>query len=232
MSLQNPQFEEVYPFIRSMAVTIVNRKRTHYWLEVDDVVSMSYPPFLEACKAWECDSKDKTWGDFHDFLSVIIKRRMIDQTRSLTWASKGEMHKQKAALKKDPTTPKFVKYQYTYNSLVPGHSTNDDVDDIIENHLHAQDSIKKEFNKISNSLPAFKELLKILPISHRERDFLYRYYGLGITAEEIGKLWSVSESRICQVKATLLARLKTLTCLKEENKFLNNEQGSLTPSSG
>jgi DNA-directed RNA polymerase specialized sigma subunit len=83
--------EDFIPLFRKIATKQIATKVAPYYLDVDDVISMCWIGFEEADEKFDCEGEK-----FLRICTTIIKRRLIDQYRQLSWANRQSLRELKA----------------------------------------------------------------------------------------------------------------------------------------
>jgi RNA polymerase sigma factor (sigma-70 family) len=201
-----PVFEDYYDLIKSLAKMIRRKNIAINWLTQEDIVSMSYPPFLEASKSWLSKNRWKKYTDFAPFLTQVIKRRIIDEFRSLSWASRYEINKIKN------TEGINIKYEIPFTTVVPAGASQSEIkywEDELMMSLETSGRVSNPEDN-NNNLVAFEDYISCFFLSSQEKIVLILTYVYGYTLVEIGEKLGLTDTRICQIKSSSLAFVKSL----------------------
>ena len=213
--------------------------------DYEDIVSQGLLGLIEAVDHYnpEYDTMFSTYATFR------IKGRVLDYLRSLDWLSRTTRQRikevQKAfnelwVLLERPPTEEEVAEKMTIDVSKVREALTDashvvlsldhmvfwDDEDEVTYHEKLPDHEQNDPGDIVDAAYEQSAIVGALcKIEKRDRLILSLYYFEELTLKEIGKLLNISESRVCQLHARAIMRLKAIL-INNENTLGNNIQQS------
>ncbi|BCB96454.1 RNA polymerase sigma factor for flagellar operon [Dissulfurispira thermophila] len=200
-------------------------------LSVEDLVSAGVVGLLEAIERYD-PSMNATLSTFADFR---IRGAIIDEIRSMQWASKD------ARKKLEEVRNAYMEIEKSYNRLATDEEVAEKLDITLDelyktlsiantmNMMSLEDlginkdgksldileCISKEDERDIVDVLNLKELKSVLGkaidgLPDNERLVVTLYYFEELTMKEIGKILNISESRVCQLHGKVLVKLKSI----------------------
>ena len=233
---RNKIIEEYLPLIRLIAKKISLRLPAN--IDVEDLVSSGAIGLMDAVEKYDCtrDNKFKTYAEFR------IKGAILDELRAQDWVPRSVRDKAKmlnratshleSQLGRAPKDTEIAEYlgltlSELYNlinqvrpvNVVPidTASTFNNLDRKSVLSLLQGDSDPFSYLDVKAIRDAIKKLIEELPF--RQRIVLSLYYYEGRNLRHIGNILTVTESRVSQLHAQAIKRLK----IKLQQKFEKHE---------
>jgi RNA polymerase sigma factor for flagellar operon FliA len=222
-AIKNLLSEEYYPIVRYVAEKMI--ERLPHNVQVEDLVSSGVFGLFDAIEKFDLSRGVK----FETYCVNRIRGAMLDELRHMDWvprltrARANKLEEAYAKLQREngraPTDVELAQeLKISVDQLdelfreVSGAS-------IVSMQRRALDKDPNQLGvdimedgKIEGPLPATtrKDLLEFCKkrLSTKERYILMMYYSEDLTLKEIGQILDLSESRVCQLHAKLIARLR------------------------
>jgi len=215
--------KEFLPFIKYTAYRLAWRLPAH--LTVDDLISAGLAGLMDAMDKFE-EGRVK----FNTYAEYRIKGSMLDELRAADWLSRtmrkkmNEINSAYAKLKRELgrvpednevaeslslTLEDYYKTVQSIASSSPIRLEDMNGDD----GLNISDCIPDNNAKSPLSILEDKDIKEkiaelISELPKREKQVLSLYYWNELTLKEIGKVLSITESRVCQIHSQAIFRLK------------------------
>lgn len=214
--------ENYYPLVQKIAKNVY--KKLPSSVEYDDLVSYGSIGLLDAVNKFDPDKGFK----FETYASIRINGSILDGLRQEDWLPRTVRQKLKKI--ESVKTDLEAKNEYTFsnladaldtteeelNSFVSKHNTqfvtfeynhsgddeNLSLSDILADHKTLSDG-NVFLQSLSSSLEKRLERL-----TDKEKVVFLLYYYENLTLSEIGKLFNVTESRICQIHSNGIEKIK------------------------
>ncbi|MBO8416206.1 MAG: RNA polymerase sigma factor FliA [Proteobacteria bacterium] len=216
--------EQYAPLVKRIALHL--KARLPASVELDDLIQAGMLGLMSALQNFE----DGHGAAFETYATIRVRGAMIDEMRQASWAPRS-VHQNTRQISDAMTTlshklgrePKdseiaaelkvsLEKYYQmlmdSSNSQIVGIEDLGISDDVIgESSDHREDKL---FNLLASSQfkQALAEAIKKLP--EREQQILAFYYDEEMNLREIGAIYGLSESRICQIMSQAMARLRSM----------------------
>lgn len=224
-SVKNLLIEQYLPIVRYVAERLLSKLPQN--VEVEDLTSAGIFGLMDAVEKFEPERNIK----FETYCTNRIRGAILDELRNLDWVprlvraqahrlERGSNHLE-TKLGRTPTEAELasemgisvpelgeIRRETTAAAALSMHKRWTDMDDqtglqtveIVEDRREVDPS--KEIQK--------KELVALITkgLSRKERLILLLYYYEELTMKEIGAALDLSESRVCQIHAKIIARLK------------------------
>jgi RNA polymerase sigma factor for flagellar operon FliA len=221
--IKNILSEEYYPIVRYVAEKMI--ERLPHNVQVEDLVSAGVFGLFDAIEKFDLSREVK----FETYCVTRIRGSMLDELRHMDWvprltrARANKLEEAYAKLERElGRAPKDVELAAELKISV------DSLDELFREVSGAslvsmqRRTLDKDPNqlgvdimedgKIEGPLAANtrKDLLEFCKkrLSTKERYILMMYYSEDLTLKEIGQILDLSESRVCQLHAKLIARLR------------------------
>lgn len=216
------------PLVKYIASRVIIGK-TKY-IEYEDLVSYGMLGLMDAINKF-----DETRGmKFSTYASIRIKGAMIDELRRNSPISKGAMdklnryndaiEKLQKKLERDPSDGEIAKFlqisvkemmeienYINYISVVSLEDLIFSDDDDIPLMGTIEDNKSPSPEKSFEEKEELEYLAKALDmLNEKDKTVLSLYYYEGLTLKEIGKVLSVSESRVCQLHSRAIVHLRKI----------------------
>ncbi|MFX0548885.1 FliA/WhiG family RNA polymerase sigma factor [Hathewaya histolytica] len=218
--------KEYIPLVKYMASRILIGKNKY--MDFDDLVGYGMIGLMDAINRY-----DSTKGmKFSTYASIRIKGAIIDELRKNSPISKGAMDKlnsyndaieklQKKFLK-EPTSDEIAKEMGLTRERVSEIESYINYISVtsLENMIYAGDDelsligvIEDKKSPSPQEIVEEKEQMEVLSkaidlLNDKDKTILSLYYYEGLTLKEIGKVLSVSESRVCQLHSRAIVNLR------------------------
>lgn len=213
-----PTNDEGYTLVLKIAKFFKRKLPSH--IELNDLIQSGYLGLLEAKKNF----KDNQGATFETFASHRIKGAMIDELRKNSWGTRESLKQLKTMSEAVSRVEQRLQKQATPEEVA------DELQISPEAYLKASEKIamaqvlSMTILEEVNALPgneedpsaiaededmqaALKRVIQTLP--KRDQQILSLYYVEELTLKEIAEVFNLTEARICQLHATLLARVKS-----------------------
>lgn len=220
--------KEYIPLVKYMASRILIGKNKY--MDFDDLVGYGMIGLMDAINRY-----DSTKGmKFSTYASIRIKGAIIDELRKNSPISKGAMDKlnsyndaieklQKKFLK-EPTSDEIAKEMGLTRERVSEIESYINYISVtsLENMIYAGDDelsligiIEDKKSPSPQEIVEEKEQMEVLSkaidlLNDKDKTILSLYYYEGLTLKEIGKVLSVSESRVCQLHSRAIVNLSLI----------------------
>jgi len=189
-------------------------------IEINDLIQSGFVGLLEAQQKY----KDDQGASFDTFASIRIKGAMIDELRKNSWSNrqiskearriaeatnKIEQQFHRPATSKDIIEELDITLdEYNHACLKINLSNVINIEDVEQYPLNSKIEENPENDvDMNNQIVDLKKRLEKL--SEREQILLSLYYIEELTLREVGEVLELTEARVCQIHAGLLAKLKT-----------------------
>lgn len=197
-------------------------------VSMDDMYSTGVMGLMKAVDRYDPTMKNK----FETYASVLIKGAIIDEMRALDWVPRsvhqkaemveGAQNTLREKLDREPTEQELAKYLNVSMEqlgklllkirpavLIPLNSSDDNDPENLPILERIPDQKVKTSYEIADR-NEFSKLLEeaILELPEKERIVLVLYYYENLMLKEIGEVMEVSESRVSQIHAKAIGRLR------------------------
>lgn len=214
------------PLVKYIASRVIIGKSKY--IEYEDLVSYGLIGLMDALSKFD----DKRGMKFSTYASIRIKGAMIDELRKNSPISKGAMdrlnryneivEKLQKDLMREPTNREIanglgidlhevgeIENYINYISVVSLEDLIFSEDDDIPLMGTIEDEKSPSPEKMLEEKEELEYLTKALDdINVKDKTVLSLYYYEGLTLKEIGKILSVSESRVCQLHSRAIMHLR------------------------
>ena len=194
----------------------------------EDIVSFGIEGLIDAIEKYHPSKGAK----FESYALMRIRGSIIDKIRSSDWLPRSLRKKikeikiaterLKQQIGRAPTSKEvadvlgmdeekmleIMSSDLSVNSIYDKKGTGDDSDEIIDTIEDENSSKPEEELERSDAKRELENALKKLP--ERERTLLVFYYHENMTLKEIGEAINVSESRVCQLHAQAIMKLRNI----------------------
>ena len=223
--------EEYIPLVKYIASRVMFGKNKY--MEYEDLVSYGMIGLMDAINKF-----DSTKGmKFSSYASIRIKGAMIDELRKNRPISKGAMDRLnkynkaidllQGKLLREPSQKEIAEYlEISFDEVSEIENYINYISMVsLENIILSDDEdvnlmgvIEDKNSPSPDSSLQDKEQLEVLTkaielLKEKDRTILNLYYYEGLTLKEIGKILSVSESRVCQLHSRAIRNLRD--CMKK-----------------
>ena len=214
--------ENYYPLVKKIATNVY--KKLPSSVEYDDLVSYGSIGLLDAVKKFDPDKGFK----FETYASIRINGSILDGLRQEDWLPRTVRQKLKKI--EQIKTDLEAKNEYSFTNLADAlEMTESDLNSFISKHntqfvtmeyhhsandeeLSLSDIISD--NKTLSDGNVFLESLshsleeRLSRLTDKEKVVFLLYYYENLTLSEIGRLFNVTESRICQIHSNGIEKIK------------------------
>ncbi len=222
-AIKNILSEEYYPIVRYVAEKMI--ERLPHNVQVEDLISSGVFGLFDAIQKFDLERGVK----FETYCVTRIRGSMLDELRHMDWvprltrARANKLEEAYAKLEKEKgRTPTDVELARELKISV------DHLDELFREVSGAslvsmqRRSLAKDPNQLGVDImedekiegpflaTQRKDLLEFCKkrLSTKERYILMMYYSEDLTLKEIGQILDLSESRVCQLHAKLISRLR------------------------
>ncbi|MEK7468263.1 MAG: FliA/WhiG family RNA polymerase sigma factor [Planctomycetota bacterium] len=222
---KNALIEHYLPIVRYVAERLLSKLPQN--VEVDDLASAGIFGLMDAVDKFEPERNIK----FETYCTNRIRGAILDELRNLDWVprlvraqahrlERGANHLE-TTLGRTPTEPELAKElgvsvpglaeirrETSTAAAVSMHKRWTDMDD--QTGLQTVEIVEDRRDIDPSRDIQKKELVDLITkgLSRKERLILLLYYYEELTMKEIGATLDLSESRVCQIHAKIVARLK------------------------
>ena len=231
--IRNILMERHYPLVKYIAERLLQTLPKS--IEVDDLISAGLFGLMDAIRGFDPGRGIK----FKTYCTTRIRGSILDQLRSQDWVPRlvrlkaGRIEKALQRLTgeygREPTHAELAKTldmdhadltkEISSASAKAMFSLSDkweDRDD--DNSMEKVDVLedKRSVDPIGDLHR--RDLMQYITrsLTHKERLIIEQYYQVGHTMREIGEMLALTESRVCQIHANVMARLKSqLGCMED-----------------
>ncbi len=215
--------EQYAPIVKRIALHL--KARLPASVELDDLIQSGMLGLMDALTHFE----DGHGATFDTYATIRVRGAMIDELRQSDWAPRAvhqgtrqisdAIAKLQGSLGRPPKDTEIAEEMGVsldkYRQMLLDSSTSQIIgiedlgvtDDVIaQNRDHREDKL---FELLAAS--EFKQslALAISKLPQREQQVLALYYDEELNLKEIGQVLDLSESRICQIMSSAIARLRT-----------------------
>ncbi len=207
--------------VRQIAYHLLSRLPSN--VQVDDLIQAGAIGLLEAGQRYSADRN----ASFETFASIRIRGAMLDELRRTSWMPRSvhknmrriaqaidvvEKREGREASAKDIAEQLDVSMDEYYAMLGSAHA-NDllSLEDVNEEFMPEQliDSTAYENVMLDDFKDKLMEMITTLP--EREQMILSLYYNEKLNFKDIATVLGITEARVCQLHAQVIARLKSRT---------------------
>ena len=203
----------------------------------EDIVSFGIEGLIDAIEKYHPSKGAK----FESYALMRIRGSIIDRIRSSDWLPRTLRRKIKEVkiaaerlkqqIGRAPTTREIaevmeipeekvveiISCDVTINSIYDKKGTGDDSVEIIDTIEDENSSKPEEEIEKTDAKKELEQALKKLP--ERERTLLVFYYHENMTLKEIGEAINVSESRVCQLHAQAIMKLRNILSVNRSERL-------------
>ena len=204
---------------------------------MDDITGYGIEGLIDAIEKYSPDKGAR----FETYAIMRIRGTIIDKIRSEDWIPRSVRKKMKdvreatETLRKQlgrvPTSTEvgqvlgiekekvdtILSYNTTVSSIYEKRGNTDDSTEIIDSIEDTNTTAPLEKLEEKDTKTELQNALKSLP--ERERTIMVLYYQKNMTLKEIGETIEVSESRVCQIHAQAIMKLKNILVGKRTEKI-------------
>ncbi len=218
------EIERLAPLVKRIALHL--KARLPPSVELDDLIQSGMIGLMDAMQNYE----EGHGAAFETYASIRIRGAMIDEMRSYDWAPRS-VHRNSREISQAITVlsqrlgrePKDIEIAAElkvsvekYHQMLVDSSTSQiiGIEDLgISNDVISEGGLLNE-DRIFNTLAAekFRSALvrAVTRLPEKEQQVLAFYYDEELNLREIGQIFEVSESRVCQILSQAMARLRSL----------------------
>ncbi len=220
-TITRDDYDRFLPMVRRVAMRLVRRLPRH--IAVDDLVGAGWVGLMEACSRSESSMPDE---EFAAYASHRVKGAMLDYLRQLDPATRRARHASRRVAKiiadlrqqlgRPPDEEEIanglgltlVEYRELLSSISSAGMTRLDMVDV--DQFASIPSCSEPPDEIANRNMLTEAVAEAIETTLNERQQLIiaLYYQEGCTMKEIGAVLTLSESRICQIHAEAMHRLR------------------------
>lgn len=206
-------------------------------ISMEDIAGYGIEGLINAVERFSVDKNTK----FETYALIRIRGTILDRIRSedfLPRSVRSKLKKIKQAqedLKQElgrvPTSKEVAQYldmevdkviqlmseDVTISSIYDKHGSSDDSLEVIDTIQDEQGRTPYDVAEEKNVKQELENALKRLP--ERERNIMVLYYQENMTLKEIGQMLGMSESRVCQLHAQSIVKLKNILNEKRSQRL-------------
>lgn len=212
-------------------------------ISIEDIAGYGVEGLINAVERFSVDKNTK----FETYALIRIRGTILDRIRSedfLPRSVRSKLKKIKQAqedlkqtLGRMPTTKEvaealdmdvdkviqLMSEDVTVSSIYDKQGASDDSLEVIDTISDDQSKTPYEAAEEKNVKQELENALKRLP--ERERNIMVLYYQENMTLKEIGQMLGMSESRVCQLHAQSIVKLKNILSEKRSRRLQQNIVG-------